>query len=74
MCKFEADYVHKASKVTTYVQSCISTNACVVKHRTKEGWVDLVGNPRSCLQTMGRYNEFCVQTLVIAPILLFWPL
>ena len=65
MCKFEADYVYKASKVTIYVQSC---------NRTKEGWVDLVGNPRSCLQTMGRYNEFCVQTLVIAPILLFWPL
>ena len=68
MCKFEADYVYKASKVTTY------TYAYVVKHRTKEGWVDLVGNPRSCLQTMGRYNEFCVQTLVIAPILLSWPL
>ena len=31
-----------------------------VEHRTKKDWVDLVGNPRSCLQTMWKYSGFCV--------------
>ena len=46
-----------------------------VKHWTKEGCVDLVGNPRSCLQTVGKYSGFlCVQTLAIASIFFFLPL